>query len=155
MVKNDHSSTDAEIIEIFGELLSERTADILQVPSYFHAICLGATNFDDVIDLLDSDQGDDQDYLGWGAYEEDFDFGFAHITDVAHCQQLRKGVPYAVLAKHYTQEQILEDLDSLSFVMIYSKQRGEKIYRIRTVDDLPKLFARYPETVINVCAIGA
>ena len=158
---NEQSVEDAEIIEIFGELLQEHTADILNVPNDFYAICLGDTDLDDVLDLLTGDQeeeedDDEWDGSGWGAYEDYIDFGFRHITNEAHCQELRDGVPYAHLAKHYSQEQILEDLDSLGdFVMIYCKQRGEKIYRIRTVNDLPKLFSRYPETLINVCSIGA
>ena len=80
---------------------------------------------------------------------------------------LRRGISYAQLSKLYSPEIIMQDFSEMmnsSFgVITYCKQapvfNNNKLVRswptyILTVDDLPELFKRYPETMINIVLIS-
>jgi hypothetical protein len=155
VVKLPAVDSDVELSDILGKNPIVLTSKTIHVPRYFSAACLGATDFDDILDVLaeETEDGELEYDDNWGAWEEDADFDFDHITSDEHKRMLRSGISYAELVKLYSKKQIIEDLSDCG-VAVYRRKPKESAYILNKTSQIAKIFDRHPDTMINVVLIS-
>jgi BRCT domain type II-containing protein len=155
VVKLPTVDSDAELSDILGKKPIVLTSETIHVPRFFSAACIGETDFDDILDALaeETEDGELEYDDNWGAWEEDADFDFDHITSDEHKRMLRFGISFAELVKLYSKQHIIEDLSDCG-VVVYRRKPKESAYILNKTSQIAKVFDKHPETMINVVLIS-